>query len=555
MTDLATIARDAARPWKDSPYYKNAEKYTNIFWSNDSLFTRLFNELNLNSVVELACGHGRHSEILQLRAKKLILIDVFEDNLDACRARLADKPNVEYILGNGYDFQPIKDQSQTAIVCYDSMVHFPPELVKSYLLDAYRILEPGGMALFHHSNYTSSGDQHYGKNPGARNNMNRAQFNAFAKAASLEIVEAFELKWGGVDNLDGITLLRRPADIVDQAQNKLKDRLNKRKNKERNVVTHQTHLGGPKGQTDSSYKLKRLKLPADLTGKSVLDVGCNEGFFCDAVLRRGAKSVIGIDMDERFLNEAKARYQDERLEFVHQGWQRLPEGPFDLILWTSAMHYELDPAKILKNIANCLSPNGLFVLECGILQTPKKEMVYSIRHDGGNWYPTLPFLEDALTESGLSFRMVSHAELVGTDPVPRVVFHCKKMLPTVLIVGGQSQMGKTHLAELLKGSATKAISLDQFVSRIGAAKFAHNKLQSVIQKAYNGNSLREVYEGIDSSGLTEAYTNLISQGIAATDRLVLIEGYLTDKQIESLKIALSNRARVWVANAQAPATL
>src|SRR5437764_14487330 len=39
--------------------------------------------------------------------------------------------------------------------------------------------------------------------------------------------------------------------------------------------------------------------PADLTGATVLDVGCNGGFYSIAMKKRGAKDDLGIDVDER----------------------------------------------------------------------------------------------------------------------------------------------------------------------------------------------------------------------------------------------------------------
>lgn len=47
-------------------------------------------------------------------------------------------------------------------------------------------------------------------------------------------------------------------------------------------------------------------LPADLTGQSVLDIGCNAGFYSMEMKRRGAKRVLGIDFDDDYL--AQARY-------------------------------------------------------------------------------------------------------------------------------------------------------------------------------------------------------------------------------------------------------
>jgi tRNA (mo5U34)-methyltransferase len=52
-------------------------------------------------------------------------------------------------------------------------------------------------------------------------------------------------------------------------------------------------------------------VPADLTGKSVLDIGCNAGFYAVEMKRRGAARVLGIDEDERYL--AQARFVAEAL--------------------------------------------------------------------------------------------------------------------------------------------------------------------------------------------------------------------------------------------------
>lgn len=311
------------------------------------------------------------------------------------------------------------------------------------------------------------------------------------------------------------------------------------------MVTHQSHDGDAPGQTDSAYKLTRLKLPADLSGLRVLDIGCNEGYFCNAAVQRGAASVLGIDMDERFLAEAGKRYPHANLAFAKRPWSDLPAGPFDMILWTSAMHYELDPASVLRNIARILSPNGLFVLECGVVQSPRKEMVYSVRHDGGLWYPTQLLLENFLEEAGFAFRVVSHPELVGTDPVPRSVFHIRRRVPSVILVTGESQKGKSNIAQMLSASATKIVELDYFVSRISSAKWAVTPLQKFIKENLDPTNLKKLYDLIDSSGFTEDYAALLAKNVAQSDQIVIFDGYITSLQIKTLQNALSKRARVW----------
>src|SRR6185437_1669483 len=58
-------------------------------------------------------------------------------------------------------------------------------------------------------------------------------------------------------------------------------------------------------------------VPKDLTGKSVLDVGCNAGFYSIQMKRRGAERVVGIDTDEQYLEQARfaAKVSGVEIEF------------------------------------------------------------------------------------------------------------------------------------------------------------------------------------------------------------------------------------------------
>src|SRR5438270_754214 len=45
-------------------------------------------------------------------------------------------------------------------------------------------------------------------------------------------------------------------------------------------------------------------IPTDLRGASVLDIGCNAGFYSLEMKRRGAERVVAIDSDPRYLAQA-----------------------------------------------------------------------------------------------------------------------------------------------------------------------------------------------------------------------------------------------------------
>ncbi len=53
------------------------------------------------------------------------------------------------------------------------------------------------------------------------------------------------------------------------------------------------------------WKMFQASIPADLTGKSVLDIGCNGGFYSIEMKRRGAARVVGVDSDPDYLEQAR----------------------------------------------------------------------------------------------------------------------------------------------------------------------------------------------------------------------------------------------------------
>jgi tRNA (mo5U34)-methyltransferase len=84
-------------------------------------------------------------------------------------------------------------------------------------------------------------------------------------------------------------------------------------------------------------------LPADLHGRSVLDIGCNGGFFSLEMKRRGAERVLAIDTDERYLRQAEFASQvlGLPLELARMSVYELSklEQKFDLVLFTGVFYH------------------------------------------------------------------------------------------------------------------------------------------------------------------------------------------------------------------------
>jgi SAM-dependent methyltransferase len=213
FTALTDVASTEAAIWEKNSYYEDAENWTWLFWDDSHPFKPLFRQLDLTATAELACGYGRHAEHLLTNysheLEHLTLIDILPSNVDHCRSRIGHRNDVTFLVNSGADFQPIAGSALTSIYCYDAMVHFNHMVVKSYLEDAFRVLRPGGKALFHHSNYSIDTNFHFGMNPHARAYMPVGRFHRYATEAGFEVCSQVTIPWGEVKELDCLTLLAK----------------------------------------------------------------------------------------------------------------------------------------------------------------------------------------------------------------------------------------------------------------------------------------------------------------------------------------------------------
>src|SRR3954469_24853834 len=97
---------------------------------------------------------------------------------------------------------------------------------------------------------------------------------------------------------------------------------------------HNLHLGEVQTAPDHflgdypSFKWRTFAhaIPEDLTGMSVLDIGCNAGFYSIEMARRGAARVLGVDHDSQYLDQARfaARVLGLEIEFRTLSVYELP---------------------------------------------------------------------------------------------------------------------------------------------------------------------------------------------------------------------------------------
>ena len=137
---------------------------------------------------------------------------------------------------------------------------------------------------------------------------------------------------------------------------------------------HNLNLGGVQTAPDHflgdypAIKWRRFAdaLPADLSGKTVLDIGCNAGFYSIEMKRRGAERVVGIDFDDAYL--AQARFAAEVCEADIE-LRRLSvydvaklEERFDVVLFMGVLYHLRHPLLALDLIHEHVA-RDLFVFQ------------------------------------------------------------------------------------------------------------------------------------------------------------------------------------------------
>jgi tRNA (mo5U34)-methyltransferase len=95
------------------------------------------------------------------------------------------------------------------------------------------------------------------------------------------------------------------------------------------------------------WRLFEHAIPQDLAGKSVLDIGCNAGFYALEMKRRGACRVLGIDSDDDYLAQARfaAKVNQLDIEFRKLSVYEAPQlkERFDIVIFMGVLYHLRHP--------------------------------------------------------------------------------------------------------------------------------------------------------------------------------------------------------------------
>lgn len=173
---------------------------------------------------------------------------------------------------------------------------------------------------------------------------------------------------------------------------------------------------GETGESESK-KIELMELPSDLSGKSVLDIGCNEGFYSFEFEKRGASKIVAVDKSPK----AKEKFEfvknvfDSKVDFLSTDVLELKRknlGRFNYVLFLAVFHHLKFPMKVLDRVYD-LTEDVAFLefVEAVPLEHPELSALVRKLSKKGHLHmlPTKNFILEILEQTGFS-----KVEILGT---------------------------------------------------------------------------------------------------------------------------------------------
>lgn len=187
-----------------------------------------------------------------------------------------------------------------------------------------------------------------------------------------------------------------------------------------------------------SFKFRKFErvIPSDLAGKTVLDIGCNAGFYSMEMKRRGAARVVGVDSEDLYLEQARFAAEVNGLDIEYRKLSVYDVAAlgekFDLVIFMGVLYHLRHPLLALDLLrehvvgdlllfqsmlrgsteVEPLEPDYSFKEEAVFERPGYPRMHFVERSYSGDltnwWVPNTAGVEAMLRSAG--FRVVEHPE-------------------------------------------------------------------------------------------------------------------------------------------------
>jgi ubiquinone/menaquinone biosynthesis C-methylase UbiE len=191
------------------------------------LLPRIQHHLPAHTILDIGPGFGRWTKYLMEHCEHMILVDISEKCINACRRRFGDN-GITYRVGPGASLDFLQDESIDFAFSWEALVYVESDGIDTYLNDLSRKLKADGTAFLHHSNLAAFSryfDRTLKIPKKWRNALKRRgmldfdqwrartvtaeSFAHSAKNANLHVQTQEIIPWGGKRTIDCLTTLSR----------------------------------------------------------------------------------------------------------------------------------------------------------------------------------------------------------------------------------------------------------------------------------------------------------------------------------------------------------
>jgi ubiquinone/menaquinone biosynthesis C-methylase UbiE len=143
--------------WDTYNWKQKGEEWSRAWGGSDfewygTIFPRLHAFVPTETILEIAPGFGRWTEYLKDLCKNLVIVDLSEKCIQACKERFSSCTNITYYVNDGKSLDFVEDGSIDLAFSFDSLVHAEDDVLEAYINQLARKLRRDGVGFIHHSN-------------------------------------------------------------------------------------------------------------------------------------------------------------------------------------------------------------------------------------------------------------------------------------------------------------------------------------------------------------------------------------------------------------------
>jgi 2-polyprenyl-3-methyl-5-hydroxy-6-metoxy-1,4-benzoquinol methylase len=141
-----------------------------------------------------------------------------------------------------------------------------------------------------------------------------------------------------------------------------------------------------KGYNEAIEEPAMWSVMPELSGATVLDIGCGFGVNCARLADSGASEVIGVDISKEMLAKAWALNNHDKVTYLNKAAEDIDFAPntFDIVVSSLSLHYVIDYAGVVSKVFNCLKEDGNFIFSVEHPVCTCRDLQQWITDDAGN---------------------------------------------------------------------------------------------------------------------------------------------------------------------------